>query len=116
MTKNYYQILEIDKNANLTEIKKAYYKSALKWHPREEGGDKKQFQEINDAYEILSNPEIREKYDEQLNNSPDSSVPTNDFSVEDEINAIDELCKEKGIKSDKLADYFDLFNKEKYKN
>jgi len=66
MPKNYYQILEIDKNATQEEIKKAYRKLSLKYHPDKNHGNKEaeeKFKEINKAYQILSDPETRNTYD-----------------------------------------------------
>ena len=58
----YYDILEVSPNANSNEIKKAYRKLAMKHHP-DKGGDPDKFKEINSAFEILSDPEKKEKYD-----------------------------------------------------
>ena len=66
MSTNYYEILEIDKNATQEEIKKAYRKLSLKWHPDKNSGSKEaeeKFKEINRAYQILSDPETRNIYD-----------------------------------------------------
>ncbi|VXB92146.1 Molecular chaperone DnaJ [Flavobacterium sp. 9AF] len=63
---DYYKILEIDKNATADDIKKAYRKLARKWHPDVNPNDanaKIKFQQINEANEVLSNPEKRKKYD-----------------------------------------------------
>ena len=63
---DYYKILEIDKNASTEAIKKAYRKLARKWHPDVNPNDanaKIKFQQINEANEVLSNPEKRKKYD-----------------------------------------------------
>lgn len=63
---DYYKILEIDKNSSTEEIKKAYRKLARKWHPDVNPNDanaKIKFQQINEANEVLSNPEKRKKYD-----------------------------------------------------
>ncbi|MEI6488936.1 MAG: J domain-containing protein [Bacteroidota bacterium] len=63
---DYYKVLEIDKNASEDEIKKAYRKLARKLHPDLNPNDnnaKKKFQEINEANEVLSDPEKRKKYD-----------------------------------------------------
>ncbi len=63
---DYYKILEIDKNASTEAIKKAYRKLARKWHPDVNPNDanaKIKFQQINEAHEVLSNPEKRKKYD-----------------------------------------------------
>ena len=65
-SKNYYDILEISKTSTIDEIKKQYKKLALKWHPdrnKEENAESK-FKEISEAYEILSDPEKKEKYDQ----------------------------------------------------
>ncbi len=64
---DYYKILGISKNATKDDIKKAYRKLARKFHPDVNPGDKeaeKKFKEINEANEVLSNPENRSKYDE----------------------------------------------------
>ncbi len=60
--KDYYQILGISKDASSEEIKKAFHKLAHKHHPHK-GGDEKKFKEINEAYQILGNPEKRTQYD-----------------------------------------------------
>ncbi|MFH1460893.1 MAG: molecular chaperone DnaJ [Patescibacteria group bacterium] len=69
MAKDYYQILDVPKNASETEIKKAYRKLALKYHPDRAPEDKKKeyeqkFKEISEAYRVLSNKEKRSQYDQ----------------------------------------------------
>ncbi|MGV6827943.1 MAG: DnaJ C-terminal domain-containing protein [Flavobacteriales bacterium] len=64
---DYYKILGIPKNASQKDIKKAYRKLARKYHPDVNTGDpsaEKKFKEINEAHEVLSNPENRKKYDQ----------------------------------------------------
>jgi len=66
--KDYYKTLGVDKKADTDTIKKAYRKLALKWHPDRNVGKQsesaeKKFKEINQAYEVLSDPEKRRKYD-----------------------------------------------------
>lgn len=57
-----YSILEIPKNASAADIKRAYYRKSLQFHP-DKNGDSKNFYIINLAYKILSHPENRQKYD-----------------------------------------------------
>jgi len=67
---NYYKILDIDKTASLIEIKKAYRKLALEYHPdkNEDKDDaKEKFIKIQEAYEVLKDTEKRKKYDELIN-------------------------------------------------
>ncbi len=65
--KDYYKILGVERNASKDEIKRAYRKLALKTHPDRNPGDKKaeeQFKDINEAYQVLSDPEKRSRYDQ----------------------------------------------------
>jgi DnaJ-class molecular chaperone len=64
---DYYQILGVDKTADEKAIKNAYRKLARKYHPDLNPNDKaaeKKFQELNEANEVLSDPEKRKKYDQ----------------------------------------------------
>lgn len=63
MAKNYYDILGVSKSASEDELKRAYRKLAHQYHP-DKGGSKEKFQEINDAYQILSDPNKRRQYDQ----------------------------------------------------
>src|SRR5438309_1655244 len=63
---DYYKILGVDKNASEKDIKAAYRKLARKFHPDLNPNDteaNKKFQQINEANEVLSDPEKRKKYD-----------------------------------------------------
>ena len=69
--KDYYKILGVPEKATADEIKKAYRKLAIKHHPDKNQGDKKaeeKFKELNEANEVLSDPEKRKKYDELAEN------------------------------------------------
>lgn len=64
--KDYYKVLGVDKKASQDDIRKAYRKLAVKFHPDKNPNNKAaedKFKEINEAYEVLSNPENRKKYD-----------------------------------------------------
>lgn len=66
MAKDYYSILGVSKQAKEDEIKKAFRKLAVKYHPDKNPGNKEseeKFKELNEAYEVLSDPEKRKKYD-----------------------------------------------------
>jgi DnaJ-class molecular chaperone len=64
--RDYYDILGVNKSASAAEIKSAYRKLALKWHPdrNKEKDASEKFKEINEAYEVLSSPEKKSKYDQ----------------------------------------------------
>ena len=65
--RDYYEVLGVPKNANADEIKKAYRKAAIKYHPDKNPGDKEaeeKFKEAAEAYDVLSNEEKRARYDQ----------------------------------------------------
>jgi DnaJ-class molecular chaperone len=87
MIKNYYQLLDISNDASSDDIKKAYRLYAKKFHPDKHDGDKffeERFKEVQEAYDVLSNSNEREAYDEKLfgkqtdlHQSPDNNEHSN---------------------------------------
>ena len=63
MAKDYYEILGVSKSASADEIKRAYRKLALKHHP-DRGGNHDEFTKLNEAYQVLSDPQKRSQYDQ----------------------------------------------------
>ena len=67
MAKNYYTVLGLEKSASADQIKKAYRKLAMKYHPDKNPNDKaaeERFKEITEAYAVLSDPEKKQQYDQ----------------------------------------------------
>ena len=62
--RDYYEVLGVQKGASDDEIKKAFRKLAVKYHPDKEGGDEAKFKEINEAYEVLKDKQKRSRYDQ----------------------------------------------------
>jgi DnaJ homolog subfamily C member 7 len=79
--RDYYKILGLDRNANENEIKKAYKKLAIKWHPDKNNQSEeakklaeKTFRDINDAYTVLSDPKKKQMFDAGMDpNNPDEA-------------------------------------------
>ena len=65
--RDYYEVLEVEKTASVEEIKKAYRKKAIQYHPDKNPGDKvaeEKFKEAAEAYDVLSNADKRARYDQ----------------------------------------------------
>ncbi|XP_010916015.1 uncharacterized protein [Elaeis guineensis] len=90
---DYYKILQVDRNAKDDDLKKAYRKLAMKWHPDKNPNNKKEaeakFKQISEAYEVLSDPQKRAIYDQYGEDGLKGQVPppgaggTSFFSGED---------------------------------
>lgn len=80
---DYYQALGVSKNSSPEEIKQAYRKLAMKHHP-DRGGNEAEFKKINEAYDVLGNPEKRTAYDNPSRQSWGQQFdPGNPFDFED---------------------------------
>ena len=64
--KTYYQILEVEKNASFDNIKKSYRKLSFLYHPDKNPSKEEEFKKINEAYEVLSDPQRRQEYDTNI--------------------------------------------------
>ena len=85
MNKNYYDILQVNKNASPEIIEKAYKILAKKYHPDLQPEDQKKqaeeiLKEINEAYEVLSNPEKKKDYDNFLEEQDRENPETNSYN------------------------------------
>ena len=91
--KDYYDILNIGKNANQDEIKKAYKKQAIKFHPDKNHSKKAEecFKKVSEAYQILSNPEKKEFYDKYGDEQEfrNKYYQTHRYQHEDDIDPFD---------------------------
>ncbi|XP_022145978.1 uncharacterized protein LOC111015284 isoform X1 [Momordica charantia] len=86
--KDYYKILEVDYEATDDDIRSNYIRLALKWHPdkkKDHDSATSRFQEINEAYQVLSDPSRRQEYDEK------GMLYVNDFNI------VDYLKRYKGL-------------------
>lgn len=64
MSKDYYSVLGVNKNASQDEIKKVFREKAHKFHPDKQGGDEAKFKELNEAYQVLGDQKKRSQYDQ----------------------------------------------------
>lgn len=62
--RDYYEILGVSKNASADEIKKAFRRLAIQYHPDKQGGNEEKFKEVNEAYEVLKDSSKRQRYDQ----------------------------------------------------
>jgi curved DNA-binding protein CbpA len=97
---NYYEILNVKKDATSAEIRKSYKALMKKYHPDIYDGDKKEAEarsmEINAAYDVLSNPETRARYDFELNN----------LNYDDNINSSNQTTTSRGNSTSNVQDDF----------
>ncbi|MEN7548465.1 molecular chaperone DnaJ [Rapidithrix thailandica] len=95
MTKrDYYEILGVSRGAAQDEIKKAYRKIAIKFHPDKNPGDKEaedKFKEAAEAYEVLSNPDKRERYDRFGHQGVEGGFGSGGVNMEDIFSRFDDI-------------------------
>ena len=72
---SHYETLGLERGASTDEIKKAYRKLAMRYHPDKQGGDPEKFKAINQAHETLSDPEKRARYDQFGTDDPQQQGP-----------------------------------------
>ena len=77
---DYYRLLEIEKTSSPSQIKKAYYRLSLRYHPDRPGGDSQRFKEISEAYQVLSDPEKKKEYD-RFGTIPEKGVFQNPWEI-----------------------------------
>jgi len=100
--RDYYEVLGVKKGASMEELKKAYRKLAVKYHPDKNPGDKQaedRFKEINEAYAVLSDPKKKEQFDQFGSNNFHQR-----YSQEDIFKGfnVDDLFKDQGFGTDDI--------------
>ena len=126
--KDYYKILEISINATKDDIKKAFRSLAKKYHPDRNVNDEnalRKFQEVNEAYEVLSNEDSRKDYDKKISNFKQSNNKETN-SKNNKTNNDKRKSQDRSDSIENLNKYFESFfgfdananniNKDKLKN
>lgn len=105
MSKDYYNILGVDKNASQDEIKKAFRKKAHQFHPDKKGGNEAKFKEINEAYQVLGDSKRRAQY-EQFGSAFENAQAGGGFSGFDGFRDFTGFTNGFNINVDDLGDVF----------
>jgi len=102
--KTLYELLSVKPDATLEEIRVAYRRKAMRYHPDRENGDEAHFKRVKDAYEILSDPDRRKRYDE-TGETEERKTP-----VEEMLNSLVEtVLAEIDTKAVKYIDVVEIF-------
>ena len=111
--KDYYEILGVSETSSKDEIKKAFRSLAKKYHPDRNGNDEnaiKKFQEVNEAYEVLSNEDSKKSYDEKKANFKNAHKKKNENSKNNKTdNDFSEKTRSKKESMEDLNQYFANF-------
>ena len=110
--KDYYKILNVSINANNDEIKKAFRALAKKYHPDRNPDDKDalaKFQEVNEAYEVLSNEESRKKYDQNISGFKSRNNDRETTNKNNKSNSDNKKYQDKSESMENLNKYFESF-------
>ena len=109
--RDYYEVLGVDKTASAEEIKKAYRKKAIQYHPDKNPGDKEaeeKFKEAAEAYEVLSDPQKRQRYDQFgfAGMSGAGGFSGGDFSMQDIFAQFGDLFESWGMGNGSFSSFF----------
>ncbi len=105
MSKDYYDILGVDKNATQEEIKKAFRKKAHEYHPDKSTGNEAKFKEVNEAYQVLGNEQKRKQYD-QFGSAFEHGQAGGGFSGFDSFRDFSGFANGFNVNMDDLGDIF----------
>ena len=109
--KDYYEILGVAKSASAADLKKAYRRLALKWHPdRNKSSEaEKRFKEINEAYEILSDSKKRQAYDQFGHAAFSGGMPGASRGAYASYGNLGDILRQAGVSWGGFSDPFDIF-------
>jgi len=109
MSKDYYEILGVNKNASKEEIKQAYRKLAHQYHPDKSSGNEKKFKEINEAYQVLSSDEKRQQYNQFGDTFDQSGFSSQGANWEDIFQGFRGQANSQRVNWEDLGDFSDIF-------
>lgn len=106
--KDYYELLGVGRDASADDIKRAYRKLAMKYHPdrNKDGSSEEKFKEISEAYAVLSDPEKRRNYDRFGHDAFSSRFSEEDIFRGADFSAFEEMFRRMGFGGDPFADFF----------